>query len=157
MDEDEEDKQQNRIAAQEVVTVLRAMLERFIAELVGIGRWMLATLVLINGAGAVAVLGAPLDSWARPIAGALFVGGILAALTAGFAAVFVFKKAFKPLGQFLGYALTVVHDGERAEALENEMIADLNAAAGSWIGSIVSALSVGAFVAGCVVVALGLK
>jgi hypothetical protein len=157
MDEDEDDKQQNRIAAQEVVTVLRGVLERFIAELMGLGRWMLATLVVINGAGAVAVLSAPLDRWARAVAGAFFVAGILAALGAGFTAVFVFKRLSRPLGQFLGYALTVVHDGERAETLENEIIADLDKAATSSIGTAIAALSVVTFVGGCAVIALGLK
>ena len=89
---DEPDEQTfNRLAAE---TFLPIMVEAFhdgLREVASLSRWLLATLVVINGAAAIAVLPLPMASGAKLTGVGAFLLGILAALGAGVWSLYAFS------------------------------------------------------------------
>jgi hypothetical protein len=72
-----------------------------------------------------------MDTGAKLGATVVFIFGILAALGTGLWSLYVFKRVSSSAGTMLGYWLTVADDGERLEALEATMKAQMDGAVGS--------------------------
>jgi hypothetical protein len=135
------------------------MVEAFhdgLKEVASLSRWLLATLVVVNGAGAIAVL--PLKM-GNPIKGAstgAFLFGILVALGAGLWSLYAFKRVSIAANTMMGYWLTVAGDGQRLAALEATMKRHMDQAIGSRGTHVFVFASVFAFLVGCVLTGWGL-
>ncbi len=156
MDEDNHKRASNHLAAE---TFMPMMMEAFhdgLREVASLSRWLLATLVLINGAAIISILPlrmAPADKLGGALA---FLVGILAALGAGLWSLYAFKRVSIAAGTMLGYWLTIAGDSPRLEALEATMKRDLDEAIGSRTTHVLVFASVAAFVAGCALVVWGM-
>jgi len=149
MDEDQKERVSDLLAAQ---TFMPMMVEAFhdgLREAGSLSRWLLATLVAINGAAAISILPFDMDKAAKVGGGLAFLLGILAALGAGLWSLYSFKRVSTSAGTMLGYWLTVAGDGPRLEALEATMKRHMDQAIGSRGTHIWVLASVAAFLAGC--------
>jgi hypothetical protein len=156
MTDDEKARASNQLAAE---TFMPMMMEAFhdgMREVASLSRWLLATLVVINGAAAISLL--PLKMAAEPkIGGATaFLFGIVAALGAGFWSLHAFKRVSVAAGTMLGYWLEVADDGPRLAALEATMKRHMDQAIGSRATHVLIFASATAFLAGCALTGWGL-
>jgi hypothetical protein len=156
MDEDNHERASNQLAAE---TFMPMMMEAFhdgLREVASLSRWLLATLVVINGAAVISILPLRMIPGAK-LAGAIaFLVGILAALGAGLWSLYAFKRVSIAAGTMLGYWLTVAGDGPRLEALEATMKRHLDQAIGSRATHVLVFASVAAFVSGCALAGWGM-
>ena len=154
---DEPDEQTfNRLAAE---TFLPIMVEAFhdgLREVASLSRWLLATLVVINGAAAIAVLPLPMASGAKLTGVGAFLLGILAALGAGVWSLYAFKRVSIAANTMMGYWLTVAGDAPRLASLEESMKRNMDQAIGSRGTHFFIFASVAAFLAGCILTGWGL-
>lgn len=149
MGEEGEERTSNRLAAE---TFMPMMMEAFhdgLREVASLSRWLLATLVLVNGAAAIALLPLKMATEAKLAGGCGFLLGILAALGAGLWSLHAFKRVSIGAGTMLGYWLTVAGDGPRVAALEATMKKHMDQAIGSRATHILIFASVAAFLLGC--------
>jgi hypothetical protein len=149
MPEDNDERASDRLAAQ---TFLPMMVEAFhdgLHEVASLSRWLLATLVAINGAAAITTLPLKMAAEWKVGAGVAFLFGILAALGAGLWSLYAFKRVSIAAGTMMGYWLTVGNDGGRVEALEATMKGHMDQAIGSRATHVLVFASVAAFLAGC--------
>ena len=156
MTEDDEQRASNRLAAE---TFMPMMMEAFhdgLREAGSLSRWLLATLVLINGAAPISLLPLEMATGAKLAAAGAFLVGILAALGAGSWSLYVFKRVSIAAGTMLAYWVTVANDGSREEALEALMKRHMDQAIGSRATHFLIFASVAAFIVGCAFVAWGL-
>lgn len=156
MDEDNDERASNRLAAE---TFMPMMVEAFhdgLKEAGSLSRWLLATLVAINGAAAISMLPLKMAAAAKLGGAAAFLIGILAALGAGIWSLYAFKRVSTSAGTMLGYWLTVVEDGQRLEALEATMKRHMDQAIGSRGTHFFVFASVAAFLLGCALVGWGM-
>ena len=156
MDEDNHKRASNRLAAE---TFMPMMVEAFhdgLKEAGSLSRWLLATLVAINGAAAISMLPLQMATGAKLSGAGAFLIGILAALGAGIWSLYAFKRVSTLAATMLGYWLTVANDGARLEALEATMKRHFEQAVGSRGTHFLVFASVGAFLAGCALVAWGM-
>ena len=156
MEEGKDERVSNRLAAE---TFMPMMVEAFhdgLKEAGSLSRWLLATLVAINGAAAITMLPLTMAKGAK-LGGALaFLLGILAALGAGLWSLYAFKRVSTSAGTMLSYWLTVANDGARLEALEATMKRHFDQAIGSRGTHFLVFASVAAFLAGCAFVGWGI-
>ena len=156
MEEGKDERVSNRLAAE---TFMPMMVEAFhdgLKEAGSLSRWLLATLVAINGAAAITMLPLAMTRGAK-LGGALaFLLGILAALGAGLWSLYAFKRVSTSAGTMLSYWLTVANDGARLEALEATMKRHFDQAIGSRGTHFLVFASVAAFLAGCAFVGWGM-
>jgi hypothetical protein len=156
MEEGKDKRVSNRLAAE---TFMPMMVEAFhdgLKEAGSLSRWLLATLVAINGAAAITMLPLTMAKGAK-LGGALaFLLGILAALGAGLWSLYAFKRVSTSAGTMLSYWLTVANDGARLEALEATMKRHFDQAIGSRGTHFLVFASVAAFLAGCAFVGWGI-
>jgi hypothetical protein len=151
-----DERNSDRLAAQ---TFMPMMVEAFhdgLREVASLSRWLLATLVVINGAAALSVLPlkmAPIVKLGGAIA---FLIGILAALGAALWSLFAFKRVSIAAATMVGYWLKVADDGQRLQALEMTMKRHLEQAVGSRATHFLVFASVVAFLAGCALAGWGL-
>jgi hypothetical protein len=154
---DEEDRRRsNRLAAD---TFMPMMVEAFhdgLKEAGSLSRWLLATLVAINGAAAISVLPLKIAAGLKLAASGIFLLGILAALAAAIWSLFAFKRVSIGAATMLGYWLTVLDEGARLEALEATMKRHFDQALGSRGTHVLVFTSVAAFLVGCGLTGLGL-
>jgi hypothetical protein len=156
MDEETKERVSNRLAAD---TFMPLMIEAFHAglrEIASLSRWLLATLVVINGAAVIAMLPLKIDTTAKLGAAFAFLFGILSALGAALWSLYVFKRFSNSAGTMMGYWLDVADDGQRLEALEAEMKLHMEQAIGSRGTHALVYLSMTAFLAGCLLSGWGL-
>jgi hypothetical protein len=149
MGEEGEERTSNRLAAE---TFMPMMMEAFhdgLREIASLSRWLLATLVLVNGAAAIALLPLKMATEAKLGGACGFLLGILAALGAGLWSLHAFKRVSIGAGTMLGYWLTVAGDGPRVAALEATMKKHMDQAIGSRATHILIFASVAAFLLGC--------
>ena len=135
------------------------MVEAFhdgLREVASLSRWLLATLVVINGAGAIALLPLEMATNVKLAGAGAFLLGILAALGAGVWALYAFKRVSIAANTMMGYWLTVAGDAPRLAALEASMKMNLDQAIGSRGTHLFVFGSVSAFVAGCALTGWGL-
>jgi hypothetical protein len=141
-----------------VETFMPIMVEAFhdgLREIGSIARWLLATLVVVNGAGAISLLPVEMPNELKLAGAVAFLVGILAALGAGAWALYAFKRVSLAAHTMVSYWLNIADDGPRLEALETTMKGHLDRAIGSGGTHAFVFLSVAAFVAGCVFTGLG--
>ena len=153
---DNEDRESNHLAAD---TFMPMMMEAFhdgLREVASLSRWLLATLVVINGAATISMLPLRMPTDAKLGAAFAFLVGILAALAAGIWSLYVFKQVSIAAGTMLGYWLTVAGDGPRLAALEATMKRHLDQAIGSRATHVLVFVSMTAFVIGCALVVWGM-
>lgn len=156
MGEDHDHRASNRLAAE---TFMPMMVEAFhdgLREAGSLSRWLLATLVAINGAAAISVLPLKLATAAKLGGAGAFLCGILAALGAGIWSLYAFKRVSTSAGTMLGYWLNVAGDGPRLEALEATMKRHMDQAIGARAAHFLVFGSVAAFLLGCGLVGWGL-
>ena len=146
----------DRLAAE---TFMPMMVEAFhdgLREAGSLTRWLLATLVAINGAAAISMLPLKMTAGAKLVGAGFFLLGILAALGAALWSLYAFKRVSTSAGTMLGYWLTVANDGARLEALETSMKKHFDQAIGSRGSHFLVFVSVAAFLAGCAFVGWGM-
>src|SRR4249919_2843191 len=103
MSEVNDERATNRLA---VDTFMPMMVEAFhdgLREAGSLSRWLLATLVAINGAAAISVLPLNMPTEAKFGGAIAFLIGILAALGAGLWSLYAFKRVSTSAGTMLGY------------------------------------------------------
>jgi hypothetical protein len=154
--EQDEKRASDRLAAE---TFMPMMVEAFhdgLKEVGSLSRWLLATMVAINGAAAITMLPLQIDAGAKLGGAGAFLVGILAALAAALWSLFAFKQVSTLAGTMLGYWLTVAEDGARMHALEVTMKRHFDQAIGSRGTHVLVLVSVTAFLVGCGLVGWGL-
>ena len=152
----DKERSSTRLAAE---TFMPMMVEAFhdgLREAGSLSRWLLATLVAINGAAGISMLPLKLEMGAKLAAAGAFLFGILAALAAAIWSLYAFKRVSTSAGTMLGYWLTVIDDGARLEALEATMKQHMDQAIGARASHFLVFVSVAAFLAGCTFVGWGL-
>ena len=135
------------------------MLEAFhdgLREIGNLSRWLLATLVAINGAALITLLPLKMDSAAKLASAGAFLIGIIAAMGAGLWSLYVFNRVSAAAHTMLGYWLSVADDGPRLAALETAMKRHMDQAIGSRGTHILVLTSLAAFLVGCAIAGLGL-
>ena len=125
-------------------------------EIASLSRWLLATLVVINGAATIAVLPLKMGDGAKLGSAGAFLLGILAALGAGIWSLYAFKRVSIAANTMMGYWLTVSGDGSRVAALEATMKRHMDQAIGSRGTHYFVFASVAAFLIGCALAGWGL-
>lgn len=156
MAEDSSERAFNQLAAE---TFMPIMLEAFhdgLREVASLSRWLLATLVAINGAAAISLLPLNMATGFKLGAVVAFLIGIIAALGAGLWSLFAFKRVSIAASTMMGYWLSVSGDGPRLAALEETMKRHLDHAIGSRATHICVFASVAAFLIGCACTGLGM-
>jgi hypothetical protein len=118
-------------------------------EVASLSRWLLATLVVINGAAALTVLPLKMAPSVKLAAAVAFLIGILAALGAALWSLYAFKRVSIAATTMVGYWLKVADDGQRLDALEATMKRHLDQAVGSRATHLLVFASVTAFLVGC--------
>jgi hypothetical protein len=149
MDEDNAERSSNRLAAE---TFMPMMVEAFhdgLKEAGSLSRWLLATLVAINGAAAISILPLKIAPVAKLGGTAAFLIGVLTAVAAGLWSLYAFKRVTAGAGTMLSYWLSVANDGPRLEALEATMKRHFDQAIGSRGTHLFVFASVAAFLLGC--------
>jgi hypothetical protein len=156
MSENPDEHGSNRLAAETFMPIMVEAFHDGLHEVASLSRWLLATLVAINGAAAISVLPLKMASEAK-VSGALaFLFGILAALGAGIWSLYAFKRVSIAANTMMGYWLSVAGDGQRLAALEATMKRHMDQAIGSRATHIFVFASVAAFLGGCAFTGWGL-
>jgi hypothetical protein len=156
MTEVKDERRSDRLAAD---TFLPMMVEAFhdgLREAASLSRWLLATLVAINGAAAISLLPINMATGPKLCGAAAFLVGILAALGAGLWSLYAFKRVSVSAGTMMGYWLTVAGDAPRLQALEETMKKHMDQAIGSRATHVFVFASGGAFLLGCALSAWGM-
>ena len=156
MDEDNDERASDRLVAQIFTPMMMESFHDGLREVASLSRWLLATLVLINGAAAISLLPLDMATGAKLGAAGAFLMGILSALGAASWSLYAFKRVSIAAGTMLAYWLTVADDGSRLEALEATMKRQLDQAVGSRATHLLVFASVVAFVVGCALASWGL-
>jgi hypothetical protein len=156
MEADNQERASNRLAAETFMPIMVEAFHDGLREVASLSRWLLATLVVINGAAAIAVLPLKMASCAKLGGAGAFLVGILAALGAGLWSLFVFKRVSIAANTMMGYWLTVAGDGQRLAVLEATMKKHMDQAIGSRGTHFFVFASVAAFLVGCAFTGWGL-
>jgi len=156
MDEDNGERSSNRLAAETFMPIMVEAFHDGLREVASLSRWLLATLVVINGAAAIAVLPLKTSNAVKLGGAGAFLFGILAALGAGLWSLYTFKRVSIAANTMMGYWLTVAGDGPRVAALEATMKTHMDQALGSRGTHFFVFASVAAFLAGCAFTGWGL-
>src|SRR4030095_10793390 len=117
MSEDQQDRVSNQLAAETFMPIMMEAFHDGLREVASLSRWLLATLVAINGAAAITMLPFRMPMGAKLGGASAFLIGILAALGAGIWSLYAFKRVSLAAGTMMGYWLTVAGDGQRIQAL----------------------------------------
>lgn len=106
-------------AAAEEFKSLSDMRSRILDEHSHTFRWLIGSLLAINGGAAIAALNSELiPAYFKILSGICFGLGIIAALLIGVIAQRVGVKTLRPLAEYQGYWLSVIDNGELDEELE---------------------------------------
>ena len=156
MAEGNDERASDRLAAETFAPMMMEAFHDGLHEIASLSRWLLATLVVINGAAAISLLPLRMATEAKLGGAVAFLVGILAALGAGIWSLYAFKRVSISAGTMLSYWLTVADDGPRLEALEAMMKRHMDQAIGSRATHILVFASMAAFFIGCAVAGWGL-
>lgn len=156
MNEDHDEHASNRLAAETFMPMMVEAYHDGLREVASLSRWLLATLVVINGAAAIALLPLKMATAAKVGGAAAFLAGILAALGAGLWSLYAFKRVSVSAGTMVSYWLSVADDGSRVAALEATMKRHMEQAIGSRGTHVFVYVSVASFLVGCVASGWGL-
>jgi len=156
MSEDQDLSKSNRLAAETFMPIMVEAFHDGLREVASLSRWLLATLVVVNGAGAIAVLPLKMATGLKLGGAGAFLVGILAALGAGIWSLYAFKRVSIAANTMMGYWLTVGGDAPRLAALEASMKHNMDQAIGSRGAHYFVFASVAAFLVGCALTGWGL-
>lgn len=156
MAEDNDERASSQLAAETFMPIMVGAFHDGLHEVASLSRWLLATLVVINGAAAIAVLPLKLGMEAKLWGAGAFLLGILAALGAGLWSLYTFKRVSIAASTMMGYWLTVAEDGQRLAALEATMKRHMDQAIGSRGTHYFVFASMAAFLMGCALAGWGL-
>jgi hypothetical protein len=146
---DEAERKSNQLAAEIFMPMMVEAFHDGLKEAGSLSRWLLATLVAINGAAAISVLPLKMSALMRLGAASAFLVGLLAAVGAGLCSLYAFKRVSSGAGTMMGYWLSVANDGPRLEALEATMKKHFDQAIGSRGTHVFVLVSVTGFLLGC--------
>lgn len=145
--------EENRLMAAGLVPVLRDMQASLTTLSVELAKWIVTSLLAINGAGILAVWPSNLPIGFKVASCVVFLGGMLSAMLSGYFALTWISKAGRPLGEMIGYWISVQSDGYRAADLEDfDVLAKLK---GAWPSSLTGWLAAILFVLGAAVAGWG--
>lgn len=121
-------------------------------------RWLMASLLGINGGACIAILGSEqVGVWSKIYAGGCWTIGILASLLIAVFGQHSVQKSLDPLQKFIGYWMTVHSDGVRADGIENDLLNELKASSKIGFGSRIAGwVAASAFLAGAIFAGQGL-
>lgn len=156
MGEDPDKHASNRLAAETFMPIMVEAFHDGLHEVASLSRWLLATLVAINGAAVISVLPLKMPPDTKLYGVLAFLLGILAALGAGLWSLYAFKRVSIAANTMMGYWLTVAGDGQRLAALEATMKRHMDQAIGSRATHLFVFASVAAFLGGCAFTGWGL-
>jgi hypothetical protein len=156
MSEEHDDQASNRLAAETFMPIMVEAFHDGLKEVASLSRWLLATLVVINGAAAIAVLPLKMANGVKLWGAGAFLLGILAALGAGLWSLYEFKRVSIAANTMMGYWLAVAGDGQRLAALEATMKKHMDQAIGSRGTHTFVLASVAAFLVGCALIGWGM-
>jgi hypothetical protein len=156
MSENEDEHASNRLAAETFMPIMVEAFHDGLHEVASLSRWLLATLVVINGAATIAVLPLQMGGGTKLAATVAFVLGILAAIGAGLWSLYQFKRVSIAANTMMGYWLSIAGDAPRVAALEATLKRHMDQAIGSRGTHFFVFASVAAFLAGCGFTACGL-
>ena len=146
----------DRLAAETFMPIMVEAFHDGLHEIASLSRWLLATLVVVNGAATIAILPLRMASDAKLASAGAFLFGILAALGAGIWSLYAFKRVSIAANTMMAYWLTVAGDGARVAALEATMKRHMDQAVGSRGTHFFVFASVAAFLVGCALAGFGL-
>ena len=152
----DDERASDRLAAETFMPIMVEAFHDGLHEIASLSRWLLATLVVINGAATIAVLPLKMANDLKLASAGAFLLGILAALGAGIWSLYAFKRVSIAANTMMGYWLTVAGDGSRVAALEATMKLHMDQAIGSRGTHYFVFASVAAFLTGCVLAGWGL-
>ena len=109
---------ENRQMADVVLDTYRLTLNLVLEIGASLMRWVLASLLAINGAGALAVMGMPIPASFKLWAAGLFTGGVIASIGAAYMIIRSHPKLTRLIGDAIGYWHSVKIDGERVASME---------------------------------------
>ena len=149
---------ENRELAAGMLSAFQSSQSVLINQQVDLFKWLTASLLVINGVSATAVLNNEYLSAIFKISACGFYGaGTLLALLVAVAGQKSGQLAVKPLNEIIGYWLTVKADGIRGVEWEKELNANLESTLRyTWLVPAIGWLSAIAFVGGGVVAGVGL-
>ena len=146
----------DKLAAETFVPMMMESFHDGLREAGSLSRWLLATLVAVNGAAAISLLPLSIPSDVKLAGAGAFLFGILAALGAALWSLYAFKRVSTSARTMLGYWLTVAGDGSRVEALEASMQRHMDQAIGARATHFFVFASVAAFLIGCALAGWGM-
>jgi hypothetical protein len=154
---DESERNWTKAAALEEIDNLKSIRATAWDEHTHSFRWLMASLLAINGGACLALLNnSDVDLKFRIIASGIFIFGILMALLVAVFGQHSIQRTLGPLQKQIGYWMTVASDGERLAAYETELNDELLGSAKIGIASRVSGwLSAGAFLCGVITAGYG--
>ena len=115
-----------RLVARAEVQVLDEIRAATLEQHTEMFKWLIASLLAINGAAAVAMINAhEISAVHRVWAGACFIVGIFFAMVVAVVAQALSAKYLNPLQKLKGYWLTAEIDGTRDESLEENLQGEL--------------------------------
>jgi hypothetical protein len=156
MSDDHDEQPTNKLAADTFMPIMVEAFHDGLREIASLSRWLLATLVVINGGAVIAVLPLDVPAGAKLGAAGAFLLGILAALGAAIWSLYAFKRVSIAANTMMGYWLTVAGDSPRVAALEATMKSHMDQALGSRGTHYFVFGSVTAFLVGCILTGWGL-
>jgi hypothetical protein len=156
MSENDDEHASNRLAAETFMPIMVEAFHDGLHEVASLSRWLLATLVVINGAATIAVLPLQMAGGTKLAAAGGFVFGILAAVGAGLWSLYEFKRVSVAANTMMGYWLAVAGDAPRVAALEATLKKHMDQAVGSRGTHFFVFASVAAFLTGCALSGWGL-
>lgn len=148
---DEDDLRLNRVGASYELQFAAHLRDKSMEQAISMGAWLVASLLALNGGGALAVLNA-VDRLAQPtVPASIFIAGIMFALANAAGIQWSGYAQLKPMSEMIGYWITVADDGVRTAAFEDQLKAKVRpliirgklASAAGWISAFL-------FLAGCV-------
>jgi hypothetical protein len=153
-DMDEEDRQLLRAAAQLEVQTSIAMRDRLITEIATSARWVQASLLVVNGGAAVAVLQSEgISTEIRIWSGAFFIVGVILSLFTAWVGVNENKDVPKRLSETIGYWIRVSINLRRSEEIERDwLIYASELQKRGRLSRTLGYLSVAAFGVGCAII-----
>jgi hypothetical protein len=149
------DADENRALAVHILAALQSAQATGMEAIVSISKWLLTSLLAINGAAAIATWQVSIDPRFKIAACGLFLLGVLTTLISGHLGISRSSKSLHKLGEHIGYWMTVQVDGLRASDLESfdELQATANSA--GRVPVALGWLAMALFVAGAVVAGFG--
>lgn len=156
MDQMSDGRAADRLAAETFAPIMLEAFHDGLREIGNLSRWLLATLVAINGAAAISLLPLKMAYAPKMAAAAAFLIGILAAIGAGLWSLYVFNRVSAAAHTMMAYWLSIADDAPRLAALETAMKRHMNQAIGSRGTHICILVSLLSFLIGCAAAGLAM-